>query len=261
MGKEEGQEIGEQDFGQVVKDVPEVVEPTPPTAEEQLATLQEKHDALEAKYEKADKEARGSQAALTRKDRESKAQTDLVSSITSRMDKQDGHIKILAGLVSKGASGEITPEDAKAYEAEFTKLEERQAKFESDTANKAKQDEQFRTYDDLWTRAQKFGTYKDNDEVAEIYDALVDGKSYKAERLLGKLEVTPVETKKDSAEELQKKWIAEGKRQALEESGGLNAETGQPSGVLKNEESIREAYRKNPYDEKAYRDMRELGKG
>jgi len=253
MENQEGQEIKGEDFGQKIP--PEVIEPQPPTAEEQLATLQEQYakekQELLTRFEQADKEARSAQAAVTREQQKSKANVDLIK----RMDGFESTLEIVAGRIIQG---DLSPEDAQAFRNEVAAAKESTRKEIEDANQKTILEEQLRKNDELWVRAQKFGTYDDNDSVAEIFDALIDGKSRKAERIIKKLEGTPKDTKVESEEDLKKKWIEEGKRLALEESGGLNSESGLPSGSMKKDERIREAYRKNPYGNKEFAEMQEL---
>lgn len=72
----------------------------------------------------------------------------------------------------------------------------------------------------------------------------------KADSIIGKPKKETKAEKEESEEEKQKRWIDEGKRQALEGGGVLNIPAGGPSGASPRWEEIRAAYIKNPSDPK-----------
>lgn len=250
MVKEEGEKIEgtEEGFGQKITTEAPAEEPKPSAAEEQLATLRREHDELKARYEQADKEARGAQATLTRKDREFKSASDLAARVTGI----ESTLEILAG---KMLQGDLSPEEAQNFKNEVAAAKDSIRKETENVALRAQQEERNRTYEDMWQRALKFGTYDNNDNVADIYDALRSGNELRAVKILKKLEVTPTEKEPDEA---RIERLAEEKlRQKMEASGQLLNSTDLPSGST-DEARIREAYRSNPYGNKEYKDFHEM---
>ena len=248
--KEEGQ-AG--DFGQKITGEPEpepvVTEPTP---EQQMETLQTQIKELSERAEKAEKSSQGLRGSLKEKDDKIREQ----ASSQSRMDGLEERMEIIATLLDKRlTSGGLDDEEKVDLRKEFATLKERQAQEREREKVTLQQQEDFRHRNELWEKAQEFGTYQDNDAVAEIYDALADGKVYKAERIIKKLEgANPKGDKVESDEETRQKWIEEGKRLGMEEKGLLKSDVGGPAGEATNEEKIKQNFRKNPTTDKAARD-------
>ena len=243
----------EEEFGQKVTTEPEP-EPTEPTLEERIETLQAKTDEATERADKAEKSAQGLRGSLQENEKKLREQTGS----NTRMDGMEQRMEIIALAMDKGLSTSEVDGEKLNLKQEFADLKQRQADERTQDAAKLQQDESAREADGLWTRAKEFGTYQDNDSVAEIYDALVDGKNYKAERIIKRLEGTKPDAKKDSEDDLKKKWFEEWERQAREKDGSLQSDAGGPAGAATNDEKIRENYRANPNDPVNYEAYKEL---
>lgn len=241
-------------FGQKIPDelVKEPEEKTP-TAEERIATLQEERDKLTKERDEAQRGLSTAHSKLTQKDKEIRGK----NAVNTRIDGLEETIRILAGMQDEKL-GELEDGKKTDYLGKFDDIVKGQKTAREQEIAKAQQEEDFKHRDELWSKAKEFGTYEDNDNVAEIYDALMEGKTYKAERILGKLGKTkPTDTKGDkveSEEERFTKRLEEEKRKWMEEKGMLVSETGGPSGASPNDEQIRKNYRENSDDPKAYRE-------
>ena len=216
-----------------------------PTTEQLMETLQTELKAQTTRADTAEKRSQGLQGSLEGKDKQLREQ---VSSNT-RMDGFEQRMEILALAMDKGLSvGDVDGEKLNLKQ-EFADLTKRQESTRAQETAKLQQEESARVAEGLWTRAQEFGTYDDNDNVAEIYDALVEGKSYKAERIIKKLEKKPEKGGDD-----KQKWIEEGKRLAAEEKGDLSSDTGGPSG------SSNHSYSAEQLDKMSYSEWVKKGK-
>ena len=236
-------------------ETPEVATPeveTPevetPTAEEQIATLQQEKETLEKERaaltkerDEKDKGLKTAHARLTEKDKEIRSK----NAVNTRIDGLEETIRILAGMQDEKL-GELEDGKRTDYLGKFDDIVKRQKADRDQEIAKTQQEEDYKHRDELWSRAKEFGTYEDNDNVAEIYDALMEGKIYKAERIIKKLE-KPTDTKKEdkveSEEERINKLVEEKLRVKMEEKGMLESETGGPSGgTVPDEKWLNEVY-------------------
>lgn len=226
-----------------------------PTLEEQLATAKAEKETLTKERDEATKGLKTAHSRLTEKDKEIRGK----NAVNTRIDGLEETIRILAGMQDERlASGEL--DEGKRADAlvKFDDIVKRQKADREQETVKAQQEEDFKHRDELWSKAKEFGTYEENDSVAEIYDALIEGKTYKAERILGKLERTKTtdtkEKKVESEEERINKLVEEKLLQKMQEKGMLESETGGPSGASPDDEQIRKNFRENPTNPKAYRE-------
>ena len=156
-----------------------------PTPEEKLSTLEEQLTKAEKERDEFKTGLSTAHSRLTERDKELKKQVD----IDTRLNGFDETQRILAAMVNeKLTSGDLDGEQKTDYLKKFDEISQRQKAEIDQAAVKAQQDEDYQKRDDLWTKAQTFGTYDENDDVADIYDALREGKAYKAERIIKKLE-------------------------------------------------------------------------
>ncbi len=240
----------------VEKETPEdKPEEKTPTAEEQLVTLKEQLANSDTGRTRAEKERdefktglSTAHSRLTERDKELKKQVD----IETRLNGFDETQRILAAMVNeKLTSGDLDGEQKTDYLKKFDELAVRQ-KSERDQAEvKVKQDEDYQKRDDLWTKAQTFGTYDENDDVAEIYDALREGKAYKAERIIKKLEKSQPdkENKVEGTEDERfTKRIEEEKRKWMEENDLLKNDDGTPSASAGSWDDVRKKFAEDSND-------------
>ena len=220
MAKEKGEE---KEASADDATAPEVEES--PTTEQQLETLQAELKAQTVRADTAEGSVQGLRGSL--KEKESKLREQ--ASSNTRMDGFEQRMEILALAMDKGLSASDVDGEKLNLKQEFADLTKRQEDTRVQDTARLQQEESAREAEGFWTRAKEFGTYDDNDDVAEIYDALVEGKNYKAERIIKKLEKT---AKPERGGDEKQKWIEEGKRLAAEEKGDLSSDTGGPSGSL-----------------------------
>ena len=152
-------------------------EPKTPTLEEQLATAKEEKESLTKERDEATKGLKTAHSRLTEKDKEIRGK----NAVNTRIDGLEETIRILAGMQDEKL-GELEEGKKTDYLGKFDDIVKRQKATREQETVKAQQEEDFKQRDELWSKAKEFGTYEDNDNVAEIYDALMEGKTYKAER-------------------------------------------------------------------------------
>lgn len=242
------------EFGQKITTDPDPEpEPTTPTLEEQLTALQSEKESLTKERDEATKGLKTAHSRLTDKDKEIRGK----NAVNTRIDGLEETTRVLVGMLNERlASGELDESQKTDYLAKFDAVVKEQKATSDQAVVKAQQEEDYKHRDELWSKAKEFGTYEENDNVAEIYDALMEGKTYKAERIIKKLEKTTdtKEKKVESEEERINKLVDEKLRLKMEEKGMLESETGGPSGASPNDEQIRKNFRENPNDPKAYQE-------
>ena len=222
-----------------VAEKPAQQEPTKeqPSVEEQMAELQKQAKAYEAEAKKAKASVEGLRASLKEKDRQLQTTSNLWEEVAGVKDM----IKILAAAQSHGINinEDNLDEMPKAQKQDllrvYDEIEAKQKQKKTEAEIKAKQEEAFREYDEIWERAQKFGTYDDNDDVADIRDLLEAGNKPRALRILKKLEgenkVTEPKKEETDIESIIQKRLAEEKRKWMEENDILVSDTGSPAGT------------------------------
>ncbi|KKN57538.1 hypothetical protein LCGC14_0560840 [marine sediment metagenome] len=218
-------------------EVEETKEETP-TPEEQLKTAREEITRVTAELESKTKGLKTAHQTLTDKDQKLKEQ----AGSNARMDGIEERLEIVATLLDRRlTTGEMEEGEKVNLKQEFAQLKERTKQEREAEKTKLAQEENVRVADGLWTRAQVFGTYQDNDDVADIYDALVDGKSYKAERIIKRLEGKPEtkETPKESEDDRIERLVTEKYNAKLEEDGLLHTESAEPSGRSRTRDELR----------------------
>ncbi len=219
-----------------------------PTAEERLVTLEEKLTKSEKERDEFKTGLSTAHSRLTERDKELKKQVD----IDTRLNGFDETQRILAAMVNeKLTSGDLDGEQKTDYLKKFDEISQRQKAEIDQAAVKAQQDEDYQKRDDLWTKAQTFGTYDENDDVADIYDALREGKAYKAERIIKKLEKSQPdkENKVEGTEDERfTKRLEEEKRKWMEENDLLKNDDGTPSAAEGSWDDVRKKFAENSND-------------
>ena len=222
------------EIGEELEPTTEVAEPKveeSPTAAEQLAKLQTERDEVLARAEKAEKRSQGLEGSLHEKDKQLRALADAETRFKSINDR----IEILATAIATGRSeDDVTPDTVKDVTAKLSQMKaEEEARIKT-----AKQQQETESYNSqanaVYSKAEELYA-EDVDKLFQVRQYLRSGDMDLAQKMVAKAE-KKVEPKVESEEELKKKWIDEGKRLALEEKGGLNASTTQPSGSVGNDE-------------------------
>ena len=194
-----------------------------PTTEQKLETAQAELKAQTERANKAESSNQGLRGSLKEKDILIQESTGLKSDVSYLKDA----IKVLAtqGKVSEDDL-EVAPDKRTSVDSTWAQLEAKhKQEREADTA-KAEQAKYTQQAQGILQDAVDAGIAKGSDEYEDIYDFLVEGKVRKAERLISKAKGAKPEDEKEQ----EQKWITEGKRRAMEESGQLNSDTGGPQG-------------------------------
>lgn len=193
------------------------------------------------------------------------------SDFRTEIDTTKKSIKILAGQLAKiGAQSPegMSPANQEQFLREFENLEKQEELAKKAAEEKAKQEEQFKHFDEIWAETQKFGTREDNDKVDEIWVNLAEGRPLSAERLLKKLqkEKTVAEPKaevkkEETKEEKPKELSPEEKEKIFEEvakaKGLLKTDTAVPSGRSASFEEATERFAKGEMSMNEYFKVRQ----
>ncbi len=195
----------------------------------QLKALQDEKVRVEAEAKRHEEGYKGLQTKYNRTYEENKKLADLHSEVNDLKK----YIKILAAQqveLSKQDPDNLTPEMQKQALSRFDEMEKAAEQRRKDAEAKLKQEEQYKRFDEVWAEAQKFGNQETNDAVADIYDNLIEGKLYKAERILKKLQLSS----KGDASMPDNKQKAETDEEIFERiakaKGLLKTDTAVPSG-------------------------------
>lgn len=168
---------------------------------------------------------------------------------------------------------EIMLDEMKARQTEFGEGNPRISQLEALLAEEkrkedaTKQRQAMEVYSQEWrtkldTRIKEAGFDPDDeqfDDVNEAFDVAyaVDGKFERAEKKLDRILAKPREKGETEEEKFQKRLETE-KREWMKEKGLLTTEEGGPSATSPDDEKIKEAYRENPNNPKAYEDYKAL---
>ena len=195
-----------------------------PTTEQKLETAQAELKAQTERANKAESSNQGLRGSLKEKDILIQESTGLKSDVSYLKDA----FKLLAtqGMGASESDLEMTPEKKANANQVWEKMEEKHTQERAADTAKAEQAKYTQQAQGILQDAVDAGIAKGSDEYEDIYDFLVEGKVRKAERLISKAKGTKPEDEKEQ----EQKWITEGKRLAMEESGQLNSDTGGPQG-------------------------------
>jgi len=202
-----------------------------PTTEQQMTTLQSQLKELSARAEKAERSEQGLRGSLQEKDRKLKETAEIKDEVQELKDM----IKILAtqrvGMDEDDLH--VTPDKKSSAEAIWNDLEAKREKKRQDATLKAQQDDYSSQAIAIHNEAiELFGD--DVDKLFKIRQYLDAGYKDLAEGMVTKARKKEPEVK-ETAEELKKKYLEEGRRLALEESGALSTSTTLPSGLTESD--------------------------
>lgn len=198
-----------------------------PTQEEQAEKLLADNKALLTRAEKAEGTAQGRLGSLQEKDRRL-AEFEGQASLKAQVDYLTDAVKLFAtqGLQMPESDLDVTPEKRTSINQVWAQMEEKHKQTQAADTVKAEQARYVQQAQGILQDAVDAGIAKDSEEYEDIYEFLVEGKVRNAERLIKKAKGAKPEDEKEQ----EQKWIDEGKRRAMEESGQLNSDTGGPQG-------------------------------
>jgi DNA repair exonuclease SbcCD ATPase subunit len=203
-----------------------------PTPEQQLSTLQAEVKAKDDEIKKVNASIQGLRGSLQEKDKLIKEQTSLREEISTLRESQ----KILAAMLAEkdGITDEANPERKSEYLKKYNEIEEKQKKKAEEAKRKEAYEKQVEVVTSYQKKVEELGLKEGDDDYDEIKELVTKGFYKMADNKIKKLDKEKTVTNAKPNEELEtlKKQIAEKDAELKKfKGGGLESETGKPSGV------------------------------